>query len=274
MKPNQLVVAVASVFADKLPAFKAPDGEHKVQLQAGADKADSFLRAEAGQQFRRIALWTEVAKFATKEQALAFCDGFAARSKELSDMAEKSKVESDKEIAAGVASDVSRMRRVARAVFGYETKDSNGKTKQVKGWGQEKVIKHLTGPGKWADKIGSLPGGRGKPGKAETPVQRRISAAKDIPAAGSQEALEKVLGIPSGTAISKPKQAEHLLVATVKSAPDALLMPLVKAIADRLLTSKDESMKDLGTSIRDAVKMDAVAPKKRKAAREQPAEQK
>lgn len=258
-KQNALVIAASASILAEVPLVAIPDTENKAQFKAGAETANKFLKLIGGMYSTALELYAHVASYENKEQAEAFIAGYAAQAVAIKAAA---KGDQNEKIASQVADLESRMRRVARATFGWITKDAKGKQKIEKGWGKEKVLKILTeGKGNVKDRLAALPGQRNKTSadgnKGATPVQRRIEAGKD--ATPSMESLGAVLAV-KGEAISKPKQVEHVLIAAIKTAPENMLDSLVKELYLRLMASKSEHHKELGISLRDHLQMEQVKP--------------
>jgi hypothetical protein len=236
-----------------------PDTENKAMYRDGAETAQKMLNLFGQAAVKAIELYAHVAEYKTKEQAIAFVEGYKAQAKAASDAA---KTDFDKELAARVADVSSRMNRVIRAVHGYETKDKNGKKRQIKGDGAAKVIAILTGKGTVKEKLAQLGGGereRGTKdgGKGITVVQKRLNGAKD--AVPSRESLAALLGA-GGNAVTKPKQVENVLKEAIRLCPDSDLIEMARWCVNRLIQSKDESVRDLGITFRDVLQKEGQMP--------------
>jgi hypothetical protein len=260
-KETAVSVAVKSAILG-IALVPVPDTENKAMYKDGAETAQKMLGLFGQAAVKAVELYAHVAEYPTKEQALAFVEGYKAQAKAASDA---SKTDWDKDLSRRVSDLSSRMNNVIRATFGYESKDKKGKKIQKPGMGRAKVLAILTGTGTVKEKLSKFSsgelGGRSKStadgDKGITPVQKRLNGAKE--AVPSRESLASLLGA-TGQAVSKPKQVENVLKEAIRLCPEPDVMDMARACVNRMIQSKDESVRDLGITFRDVLQKEGQMP--------------
>jgi hypothetical protein len=229
----------------------------------GASYALDLVRFGASGEKKMVELFIHVASMESEDAAKRFVDGY----KEKLDAVVKGEVKIEnvdkvtaKELAENLLQHPARMNRVIRAVYGWNTKDKvTGKAVHHKGYGQEKTLKILNGPGRWMDKIGQLPSTRPEtPKDVENPIQRRINAATGAGVQSSHEVLAAVMGIRAGGEGKKeikeadvPSLTMKALVAAIKASPDSFLGDAAEALISRMIQSSDKYWQNVGIKFRE-----------------------
>lgn len=217
------------------------------------------IQGAASQSFRAICLF--ITHFDQKKQAEDFVEGWRDAADKLANVG----TEGERKSAKSIGEYASRLARVVRSVWGVRG------NKDFVPLGADKTRTELLKKGEIGERINALPSTRsaGSSGstKGEEPIQitRAASLTQQPP---SMDNLASALGATKSDKLTEKqfvRLVETKLEAAIKSCPDGDLGQMLGHVVSRLLTAKDESMRDLGVSIRDALKMIQTKPQRQAA---------